>query len=149
MENSDPICHEYAARIVARIKEAVTVAFRPVACGEWAPQPNDCHNNVNAWVKTNPYLTAVRGWVIDSNCTLAAHSVVRDADGQLFDITPFRDERLIRRFIEHPGDEPSFREVTKGMSQIIYDTTDPNELAEQLATFGVYSQGEAEEGQFE
>jgi hypothetical protein len=74
---------EYAAEVVARIRDAVTVPVKPVVTGDWTPQPNDCHNNVDAWVRANPGLTAVRGWVIDSNCTLAAHSVVRDANEQL------------------------------------------------------------------
>jgi hypothetical protein len=44
---------------------------------------------------------------------LTAHSVVRGADGELFDITPLGNERdrLGMRFVPHEGDEQLFRSM--------------------------------------
>jgi hypothetical protein len=129
--------HDYAAAVVGRISDAVTVPYRPVVLGGWAPQPNDCHNNVDTWAKANPGMTAIRGWVIDSGCTLAAHSVVRDAAGQLFDITPFHDEGMPRNFVEHLGDGESFRRMAAGMPQIIHSGIDQDDLPQQLEALGI------------
>jgi hypothetical protein len=51
---------------------------------------------------------------------LTAHSVVRDADGRLFDITPLGDERVrpTMRFVPHFGDEQLFLSMKKSSNVI-------------------------------
>lgn len=82
------------------------------------PKVSECHPNVDRWVGEHLGATAVRGWVTHQKVwdghnfkqELTAHSVVRAADGQLFDITPFSDERVrdTTLFVPHPGDEELF-----------------------------------------
>ena len=123
---------EYEASILARLDQAVRVPFRENPFKDWCPKPNDCHNNVDAWVVADPSCTAVRGWLIESTSSLTAHSVVRGVDGQLFDVTPFRDENLRLPFIEHEGDDASFDQMKAAGGKILGWTVDPDELAEYL-----------------
>jgi hypothetical protein len=78
--------------------------------------------NVDAWVQANPGSVALRGWVTYANFLVAigltAHSVVQDADGQRFDITPLEDENLRQgmAFIRHIGGGDAFFEAkAKGL----------------------------------
>lgn len=93
--------------------------FRQVSLGDWRPKVGDCHANVNIWVKANPGTTAVRGWVTYASFGIAigltAHSVVRDTDPRLIDITPLENEhnRSSMRFVPHLGDEDVFFAVLK------------------------------------
>jgi hypothetical protein len=123
----------YEATILARLGEGVRVPFRDVRVGEWQPVPNDCHNNVDTWVGAHAEQTAVRGWLVESVCSLTAHSVVRDQDGGLYDITPFRDDSLRLDFIEHQGDAASFNQMKAAGVQIFGYTVDPDDLAKYLA----------------
>jgi hypothetical protein len=82
---------------------------------------------VNTWVRSTPGHSAVRGWVFYKECVIptegsfsvgcefTAHSVVRDENGVLFDITPLHQENLrpSMRFIPHPGDEDVFWKMEK------------------------------------
>jgi hypothetical protein len=110
---------EYAKLICRRLYQAVNVPFRIVSLAEWFPRVAYCHPNVDSWVGAHPGDTAVRGWVTYADfglsIRLTAHSVVRGADGQLFDITPLENElyRDSMRFIPHPGDEQSFASMMK------------------------------------
>jgi hypothetical protein len=85
---------EYAAQLYARRSEGVIVQPASAAMGNWAPDPNNCHLNVETWVLNNPEYGAVRGWLyFDFADALpfvrfVAHSVVRAPDGVMYDITP-------------------------------------------------------------
>jgi hypothetical protein len=81
----------------------------------------ECHDNVDVWLKSNPKHVAVRGWVVNASygadvVGLTAHSVVRDAAGTLFDITPVTDERIRPGmvFVPHLGDDASFHRLRSG-----------------------------------
>jgi hypothetical protein len=114
---------EYDRGICSRLAKAEGVKFRKVSLGEWIPIVGDCHNNVDRWVGEVLGHRAVRGWVSYKECIvngrlgleLTAHSVVRDENGGLFDITPLCDERMRggMRFVEHIGDESLFWAVEK------------------------------------
>jgi hypothetical protein len=136
---------EYEKDIATRVHEAVLVPFRKVALDCWTPEPNDCHNNVNAWIEANTGLAAVRGWIVESIGSLTAHSVIRDIDGQLFDITPFYDETLRLAFVEHYGDDATFDQMKAAGVQIFCLTVDPDELAEHLRGMSVALPGEDNE----
>lgn len=121
----------YAAAVVARRDQAVSVPFREVLLAGWEPALNDCHKNVDAWVCANPGHTAMRGWLTEGATFIAAHSVVRAVDGQLFDITPVCDGELRPRFIEHTGDDTQFfRMVARGTR--IHFEMDPSALLEGM-----------------
>ena len=84
-------------RCCQRLHEAEHVLFREVWFADGSvPQSSHCHDNVDRWVKENSGTTAVRGWVTNAEFSLTAHSVVRGADGGLFDITPLetKDPRI-------------------------------------------------------
>jgi hypothetical protein len=116
---------EYAADICRRwLAEAKQVPFRKVSPKEWVPKEGDCHGNVDRWVADNRDWTAVRGWVNTPRymtLALTHHSIVKDVEGRLFDITPFADERYrpTTRFIWHIGDERTFCEM-KAIGTFVY-----------------------------
>lgn len=102
------------------IREKQPVIFEEVSIGEWHPVEADCHNNVNYWVRKNSLHSAVRGWVHLHEDALTAHSIVRGADGKLFDITPILDQSVTTlMFVAHPSDEVSFNRL-KAKHNILY-----------------------------
>ena len=114
---------EYEAAICKNLPESRLVDFKKVQGKGWRPEESRCHFNVDRWVQENPGHTPVRGWVVYKpsfangklGLELTAHSVVRDEKGELFDITPIRDnrQRPSMRFVPHIGDADSFWEFEK------------------------------------
>ena len=96
---------QYEAAICQHLPSARVVEFRKLSMGDWVPLVSECHKNVDKWVQEHPSHRAVKGWVAYKQCVLgenlgwelAAHSVVCDENGDLFDITPIQDERLRHR----------------------------------------------------
>lgn len=85
---------ELALRLYDRRHEAVLVPFRDCAGPDFTAVEQACHSNVDDWVKGHPEHRAVRGWLVHESwlpqgfCRFAAHSVVQDERGELFDLTP-------------------------------------------------------------
>ena len=94
------------------------VAFRPVSfrAGD-KPMENQCHENVARWVAENPECAAVRGWLVTSGFLFDKHSLVRSADGSLFDITPLK---VPTPFIEHPGDHGGFLRLGNQLNLVVH-----------------------------
>ena len=110
-----PAPEEYATSICARRTDAVTVPFVEVSLSDgWTPEIAKCHDNVDRWVADNPGCQAVRGWISHISFgpageQLTAHSVVRNPDGALIDITPVYPGALRGgAFVEHQGDPAVF-----------------------------------------
>jgi hypothetical protein len=108
----------YEKSVCERLCQAQPVPFRWVSFADGStPQIGCCHENVDKWVKEHSGSTAVRGWVVymavPNGIQLTAHSVVRDSDGQLLDITPLSDDRIRRsmRFVPHLGDDQLFLSI--------------------------------------
>jgi hypothetical protein len=106
---------EYEADICARLDPtAEPVPFRPVTLDGWKPDVACCHRNVNRWVAAYPGTAAVRGWILHQSFDelghgLTAHSIVRDVDGTLYDITPVLEgAQRGGAFVEHQGDDTLF-----------------------------------------
>lgn len=106
---------EYEHYLRERLPQAQLVPFRRVSFSDGStPEIAKCHRNVDRYVQENPGTRAVRGWVTLVNhqvsMKFAAHSVIRDANGTLFDITPLENEyyRPTMSFIPHIGDEREF-----------------------------------------
>ena len=115
---------EYEASICKGLRDAKPVPFKQVSHGDWRPEVGECHRNVDEWVAAHQGTAPVRGWVTigSSGVTtrLTAHSVVRDADGQLMDITPLENEyyRVSMRFVPHIGDDQTFFAMKNAWNEI-------------------------------
>ncbi len=54
----------YFQQLHERVDSAVKVPFRDgVTFNGWEPKMNDCHGNVDFWVRHHSESTAVRGWL--------------------------------------------------------------------------------------
>jgi hypothetical protein len=102
----------YFDRLFERRFTARPVEQRHLAFADGAlPQPNQCHDNAQRLAQEHPHLHVVRGWLIVSaseyGLLALAHSILRDIDGTLFDITPMPPEGA-PGFLEQDGDEEQF-----------------------------------------
>jgi hypothetical protein len=97
----------FELRVVARVVPFTAMSF---VNGE-KPELAHCHKNVDRWIAEHPTDTPIRGWLILSEseiaCCFAAHSIIKSASGNAFDITPVIGERYAR-FLRHPGTEEEF-----------------------------------------
>jgi hypothetical protein len=116
----------YFQQLLERVNSAVTVPFREVQLNGGAPKLNDCHGNVDRYVKNHPGAKAVRGWLFwppngAGQYNFMAHSGV-DEDGQLVDITPL-DRNTPREglvFLKHLGAEEDFSVMKTPCSRVLY-----------------------------
>jgi hypothetical protein len=110
---------EYEADICSRLRQSERIPFKQVSIGDWRPQMAQCHQNVDTWVKANTGAVAVRGWVTlggdGYTMRLTAHSVVKEPNGGLVDITPLGNEndRQGMLFIQHVGCDEAFSKAKK------------------------------------
>ena len=85
----------------------------------WTSSENNCHINVDRFVRENGNHKAVRGWLVfdytlgpfmgwPAFWRFTAHSVIEADDGRLFDITPSRASQRYP-FIRHDGPEGESR----------------------------------------
>ena len=87
------------------------------------PVGQQCHANTDRWVAANPTWQVLRGWVLLANepfagAQYAAHSVVADPAGALWDVT--LSDGIDRSFLEHVGDLAVFMQrVTEGRWTIV------------------------------
>ena len=90
----DSYIKKIADRLYERIDEGVIVKYTKVSIGEWTPEENQCHLNVSIWCEHNENYTPVRGWLYFDlpffypYVLFKAHSVIRDENSVLLDITP-------------------------------------------------------------
>ncbi|HEX5184970.1 MAG TPA: hypothetical protein VFW19_17665 [Allosphingosinicella sp.] len=120
----EPWLADYLQRIFARQGDATDIPRKEAPYRDGSePQRSCCHANVDRWVADDPACQAVRGWVISAHMgdaiMLEAHSVVREADGTLVDITlKPTDQRA--PFISHLGSEREFEAAREVVNQIIW-----------------------------
>lgn len=127
MNLAKPAPEEYATSICARRADAVTVPFVPVSLPDgWTPEIGKCHTNVDRWVADNPGWHAVRGWISyisfgPAGEQLTAHSVVRNPDGTLIDITLlYPGAPRGGAFVEHQGDPTEFFDMIEASGHEIH-----------------------------
>ena len=134
---------DYFRRLSDRANAAVKVPFREVRLDGEQPKLNDCHGNVDRWVKKHPETEAVRGWLFwganeAGQYLFMAHSIL-DENGQLVDITPL-DRNTPREgliFLEHLGTEEDFLEMKSSCAQVLYPPLSVASWQEsQVAEFG-------------
>jgi hypothetical protein len=130
---------DYAASICGRRPSAVVVPFVEVSPDGWKPEVRKCHANVRRWIEANPGRRAVHGWIVDASfgsagVRLAAHSVVRNLDGSLIDITPVENgQPRGGAFVEHQGDSATFFQMVAANGQcLICSSLDPEADAAEL-----------------
>lgn len=106
---------EYARQLYLRRGEAVIVPPAEASIGDWVPQPNECHGNVSTFVQNTTGFEAVRGWLYFDFLNafpfvrFVAHSVVRNGEGSLHDITPLHATQPYP-FLEGKVSEQKFEE---------------------------------------
>ena len=84
---------EYKKSVFARRAEGALITRAELSIGEWQPEFNMCHHNVTQLCVNEPSFTAIRGWLVleapdRTFLRFVAHSVVMNANGEVFDITP-------------------------------------------------------------
>ena len=114
---------EYAKSLVARRSEGVLAVHRAVSLPEWAPQMNQCHDNVQKWVSATPEHRRVFGYLICDYLDLGfrvvrPHSLVEIEDGTLVDITP-RPIPWQYPFVRHVGSEDEFAEMAQAIEMAV------------------------------
>ena len=90
----------YFDSLVARIKCAVRVPWHRWPRGV----SHRCHQTVDAFAASHPGFHAVRGWLVTPAPGVHmfhAHSVIRQPDGNLIDVTPGERHRAGLVFLEH------------------------------------------------
>ncbi|MDP3737462.1 MAG: hypothetical protein Q8R02_08730 [Hyphomonadaceae bacterium] len=115
-------------------------------------KPSYCHSNVEHWIETRPGWRRVRGWLVSPysfGLFFAAHSLAEGPRGELWDVTPYLDERtrdFANRFVKHPGSDEQFDlGVTEHWGkQGTFD--DPDLIAQSLNELGQYEPWPAGEG---
>ena len=113
----------------AQLSSAVHVPLRGVSEDEWNPQPQQCHDNVEHWVKSNPDHEGVYGWLLmdfravvvfgaPGFVDLLPHAVVRDSAQRLVDITPRHELASddTYPFLLHAGSREDFYRLVDGLS---------------------------------
>lgn len=78
------------------------------------PVGQQCHANADRWAAAHPTWRVLRGWVLFANepfagARYAAHSVVEDPAGVLWDVT--LTDNLERGFLAHLGDLGEYRRL--------------------------------------
>ena len=102
---------ELAQQLYERRHEALVVPLRDCSGPDFVPVEQACHANVDDWCLRHPTDRPVRGWLLHESwlsqgfCRFAAHSVVLDENGELFDPTPTRAARRYPFLRHHLTDE--------------------------------------------
>jgi hypothetical protein len=85
---------QYAARLFARLDEAIMLKRFEVNIGDWQPTAHDCHANATQIHLHSASYLPVRGWLYFDfgghldRVQFLAHSAIRAPDGELWDVTP-------------------------------------------------------------
>lgn len=114
----------------------VVVPLIDCASADYAPREHECHRNVDLWVAAHPSHRAVRGWCsfqvfeVAGVSRFAAHSVIADESGRLFDPTPCRASKRYP-FLPHPGGNHEFERLLKRTKIVNLDYR----FAEDKATY--------------
>lgn len=86
----------YAAKLFARLGEAVMLQRVEVNLDGWQPRENECHANASEIHLRNSAYVPVRGWLYFDfgnyldRVQFLAHSAVRTPEGGFCDVTPSR-----------------------------------------------------------
>ncbi len=115
--NTDEADEDVAAELYARRKEAIQVRQEQVRLGDWTPERQHCHENVDYWVAKNQSHKAVPDWLVGDHSFagfdffyFSVHSAVEMEDGALVDITPSEPPSP---FLRHIGTDEAFEPLRK------------------------------------
>ena len=127
--DADKRLANYVGELSLRWSESFVVPRIEVEQAGWQPVVKQCHRNVAELVKLNDDYQPVRGWMImdlresvlllnalfgleqEPRIELLAHSIVKNKQGKLLDVTPV--EALYGTpneypFLQHVGDEDEY-----------------------------------------
>lgn len=101
-----------AISVIKRCVAGDCVPLVEKALRDYQPTPHRCHDNVREWVALYPKYQQVRGFLVANQAEtdtslVIAHSVVKDTDGTLCDITP-TDAFFRYPFVTHLGSLEEF-----------------------------------------
>ena len=101
-----------AKSLYERRHTGIIVPYQPHRVTGWMPSERWCHTNVHRFVRENVGCKAVGGWLVFNWVRrFTAYSVIEDANGWLFDITPSRASQRYP-FVRHDGPEDEFEVLT-------------------------------------
>jgi hypothetical protein len=97
MKDSD--IQAYGRRLFERRESGIFVPPANAGWGEWRPAQHSCHENVSTICAGDSRLQPIRGWLFFDfhyffdYVRFTAHSVIRNEQGVLYDITPTQASR--------------------------------------------------------
>ena len=130
MKSLNEYLQAYATRLFERRDEGIIPIKLKVSIGDWQPIVNKCHQNVTDLCDKDNRYTPVRGWLCFDLAPLEqikfiAHSVVRDEDGTLYDITPVCVPRQYPFIVAEETEEIYARLNESGITEIDYISSSP------------------------
>lgn len=93
-EINEKSIEEYKKILKSKLTEAIHLTHKDVLIGNKRPQPKNCHINAQSYSDENHDSECIRGWlVIDGGVAsrfiiLISHSVIKDSNGVIYEITP-------------------------------------------------------------
>ena len=107
----------YFQELWTRERGAPVPTFLVATCAGEPPKPNECHRNAEIFAFENEGFVRVAGWLNETNASrLAAHSLVENGEGELFEITCEHSFRFIR----HVGELSVFEALRKKFPGLPY-----------------------------
>lgn len=129
----------YLTSLQSRLHQAQHMTRRKIGFEGWNPEPAKCHENVDFWVRLNPNIKPVRGWmlsqgVVAGRCLYEAHSVIEE-DGVLYDITLREDVACeLIPFLRHVCTEEEFSKMRYERAQFLFPPITVDEWIEAQST---------------
>lgn len=110
---------EVASSLFERLGQGMFI--EPVTDPDWVGLPNNCHENVKAWIALHPRDRTIRGFLVTplsgGGTIFDLHSVIQREDGSLVDVTslPYR-----LRFIRYEFSENEFEENKWHLARMVH-----------------------------
>lgn len=114
---------EYKLLLKKSLNNAIQLPFKSVLINGSAPKPNNCHYNAQTYEEESRIVTCVRGWLVidggssSSQVIMLPHSVIKDIDDRLYEITPIESLEP-RPFLESMLSENDFCDLHNHLTMI-------------------------------
>lgn len=117
------VLKQYASYLFSRISESKNLTFKEVKIDGQLPLSKNCHENARLFVESNPTYKTIFGWlcidggIISPGVIFLAHSVIQDAAGNIYEITPIKSTEP-RSFLSSELDENDFADIVNELERI-------------------------------